>query len=128
MKNRIRRYFTYFRRGHGQYYVFVIAIWNFISIQYVAFNTVIGQFLPFYIFAIVFTILYGALATKSGKFDYEKGTYPTESVIALLNNPVGVSRFIAEYEFYKFIGAEKSMEALQPWYDKIMNHLERNNQ
>ena len=128
MKDRLRRYFTYFRRGHGQYYVFVLAIWNFISIQYVAFNKVIGQFLPFYLFAIIFTILYGALATKSGKFDYKDGTYPMESLIALLNNPIATSTFIAQYEFYKFIDAEKSVEALQPWYDQIMSHLERKNQ
>lgn len=91
VKSRLLRYWTYFRRGHNVYLIFVISFLNFVVIQW---RLLIEQIKPleaifqhFYVFTILFFATYIPLATIIGWIDYKRGAVPVDQVVAAKVNP-----------------------------------------
>jgi len=90
-KNRILRYWLYFRRGHGTYLVFLISFANFIVIQY----RMLVVYIPFLealfssliSFSITFFLVYVPLATFIGRMDYKKFAVPVDLTVSAKANP-----------------------------------------
>ena len=90
-KNRLLRYWAYFRRGHGVYLAFAITFLNFIVLQW---SLLIEQIEPLrillgqlYVFAIVFFVTYLPLAVIIGWVDYKRGSVPVDSAIGARASP-----------------------------------------
>lgn len=87
---RLRRWWIYFRRGHN---ILVLGIWTVANttIIYVLLGNemplIYALFTSILIFAVVLWPIYFTAATILGRWDFKKGTYPTEAVIAFTNNP-----------------------------------------
>jgi len=88
--SRLRRWWIYFRRGHN---ILVLGIWTLANttIIYVLLGDemplIYALFASIMIFALVLWPIYFTAATILGRWDFKKGTYPTEAVIAFTNNP-----------------------------------------
>lgn len=91
LKNRLLRYWTYFRRGHGIYLVFAISFLNFVVIQWrllIEKVTFLEAFFKhFYVFTILFFIGYVPLATIIGWIDYKRAAFPVDATVAAKANP-----------------------------------------
>jgi len=91
LRERLLRYWTYFRRGHNIYLVFLLSFANFITIQYnllvknVAFLRDIFTHLTY--FAIAFLLLYIPAAILIGWYDYRRFAVPIESTLRARANP-----------------------------------------
>jgi hypothetical protein len=90
-RNRFLRYWTYFRRGHNIYLIFIISFLNFVVIQW---RLLIEQiqlleafFQHFYIFTAIFMVSYISLATIIGWIDYKRGAFPVDQKIAAKVSP-----------------------------------------
>lgn len=91
LKNRVLRYWAYFRRGNSTYLVFLISFANFIVIQY----RLLIQYVPFLeaifssllVFALTFFLIYVPLATVIGWADYKKGAVPIETSLIAQTGP-----------------------------------------
>jgi len=90
-KKRILRWWTYFRRGHNTYLVFLISFANFIVIQYqllIKYITVLQiVFSSILIFAALFFIVYVPLAIIIGWYDYRKFAVPVDTELISKANP-----------------------------------------
>ena len=90
-KQRILRWWTYFRRGHGTYLVFLLSFANFIVIQY----RLLVEYVPVMkvlfssltAFAITFFFIYIPLATLIGWYDYKRFAVPIEAAIGARASP-----------------------------------------
>ena len=91
LRERLSRYWTYFRRGHNIYLAFWLSFANFITIQYnllvknVAFLRDIFTHLTY--FAIAFLLLYIPAAILIGWYDYRRFAVPVESTLRARANP-----------------------------------------
>ena len=91
LKERLSRYWTYFRRGHSIYLAFLISFANFVAIQYnlviknVAFLKDLFTHLTY--FAAIFALLYIPIAVVIGWYDYRKFAVPTESALRSMASP-----------------------------------------
>jgi len=91
MKSRILRYWTYFRRGHGTYLVFLLSFANFMVIQY----RLLIEYVPFLealfsslmAFAVTFFLVYVPMATIIGWLDYKKFAVPVDLTVMAKANP-----------------------------------------
>ena len=90
-KQRILRWWTYFRRGHNTYLVFLMSFANFIVIQY----RLLIEYVPFLkymfssltAFALTFIAIYIPLSIIIGWLDYKKGLVRTEVSLLAQRNP-----------------------------------------
>ena len=91
MKDKILRYWTYFRRGHNIYLVMFVSFMNFIVIQYrlliEAIPTLKAIFSHMIIFLISFIVAYIPVAIMIGWWDYKRGAVPTESILNVKASP-----------------------------------------
>jgi len=91
MKSRILRYWTYFRRGHGTYLVFLLSFANFMVIQY----RLLIEYIPFLealfsslmAFAATFFLVYVPMATIIGWLDYKRFSVPVDLTVMARANP-----------------------------------------
>ena len=91
MKQRLLRYWTYFRRGHSVYLIFAITFLNFIVIQY----RLLIQYIPslqrlfphIVVFIAVFFLVYIPTSTLIGWIDYKRGAVPVDQTVAARVNP-----------------------------------------
>ncbi len=90
-KERILRLWTYFRRGHSTYLVFLISFANFIVIQYrllieyvPALKLVFSNLIAF---AITFLTIYVPAAVVIGWLDYKKLAVPVDQALAAEASP-----------------------------------------
>lgn len=90
-KKRLLRWWTYFRRGHSTYLVFLISFLNFIVIQYQLFI----RFIPYLqvilnsilTFAVLFFLIYTPVAILIGWYDYKKFAVPVDTELTSKANP-----------------------------------------
>lgn len=90
-KYRILRWWSYFRRGHSTYLVFLISFANFIVIQY----RLLVEYVPplrvvftnLLAFAIAFFIIYIPLAVIIGWLDYRKFAVPVDTALIAKASP-----------------------------------------
>jgi hypothetical protein len=91
MKSKILRYWTYFRRGHGTYLVFLMSFANFMVIQY----RLLIEHIPFLealfsslmAFAITFFLVYVPTATIIGWLDYKRLAVPMDLTVMARASP-----------------------------------------
>jgi len=117
-KQRMLRWFVYFRRGHSTYLVFLLSFANFIVIQY----RLLIQYIPLFqliftsllSFAVVFFLCYVPLAILIGWLDTKRGTIPVVGAIDARVNPY--SRSIAKALYLMCEGKyEEAKEILRRW-------------
>jgi len=91
VSSRVLRCWTYFRRGHSVYLVFLMSFLNFIVIQYrlvVQNIPILYKTLPrLWIFTIVLLATYIPIATIIGWLDYKKGSVPTDRALGAKASP-----------------------------------------
>ncbi|MFX0185249.1 MAG: hypothetical protein ACFE95_19375 [Candidatus Hodarchaeota archaeon] len=91
---RLRQYFL---RGHSNWFALFLSLINFTLIFYnLLFKNLI--FVPdtlksYSIFFIIFSILYFPTASIFGYFDFKKGTYRAEQVLAKEISPIWIEVF-----------------------------------
>ena len=121
-KERILRWWTYFRRGHGTYLVFFLSFANFIVIQY----RLLVEYIPalrilfssLLAFAIVFFLVYVPLAIIIGWYDYRRFAVPVESAIGAKASPW--NRDIAKALMLIAEGKNKeAIEVLRKWTKEL---------
>lgn len=91
MKKSLLRYWTYFRRGHNVYLIFVVSFLNFVVIQW----RLLFEYIPslemlfqsFWIFTVLVILIYLPLATIIGWIDYKRAAFPVDATIAAKANP-----------------------------------------
>lgn len=117
-KQRLLRWWTYFRRGHSTYLVFLLSFANFVVIQY----RLLVQYVPalevifssLLAFAIAFFLVYIPLATFIGWYDYKRFTVPVEMTIGAKASPW--NRDIAKALMLIAEGKnEEAIEVLKKW-------------
>ena len=90
-KYRVLRWWSYFRRGHSTYLVFLISFANFIVIQYrllIEYVPLLRMvFVNLLAFAIVFFIVYIPLAVIIGWLDYRKFAVPVDTALIAKASP-----------------------------------------
>ncbi len=82
---------TYFRRGHSTYLVFILSFANFIVIQY----RLLVQYIPsmhvifnsILVFTLAFFLAYIPLAVLIGWYDYKKLAVPVDQTLAVKSSP-----------------------------------------
>ncbi|MHA1590202.1 MAG: hypothetical protein ACTSVA_06335 [Candidatus Njordarchaeales archaeon] len=90
-KRRLLRWWTYFRRGHNTYLVFLLSFANFIVIQYrllityIPFLTIIFSSLT--VFACSFFLIYVPLAIMIGWYDFRKLAVPVDTALSARASP-----------------------------------------
>jgi len=120
MKNRILRYWTYFRRGHSTYLVFLLNFANFMVIQYrllieyVSFLELLFSSLT--AFAVTFFLFYLPAATIIGWLDYKELAVPIDLRVRARANPwvKDLAKALALMCEEKFDDAQK---ILQKWME-----------
>ena len=92
IRQKLARYWWYFRRGHSTYFVYLLTFANFIVIQYrlliehVSFLEYLFPTLTS--FAITFLIIYPIIAILVGYLDYKKFAVPVEVTLIAKANPL----------------------------------------
>ena len=90
-KTRILRIWSYVRRGHSTYLVFMVSLANFIVIQY----RLLVEYIPvlhllfreIWLFALSFIIVYIPLAAFIGWMDYRRLAVPVDMALMARANP-----------------------------------------
>ncbi|MCE7741872.1 MAG: hypothetical protein GOP50_05395 [Candidatus Heimdallarchaeota archaeon] len=86
----------YFFRGHNSW--LYLPIW-FVNILIVFYKLLLEDlyFLPewvsFWNFAIIFSVIYFPLAVLVGRLDYYRGTYKGEAEVGMAVNPIWIRQF-----------------------------------
>ena len=131
LKERIFRYNAYFRKGHGHYLAFIIALANFIVIQYKLLIQNIPDLQSLFpsltFFAAVFLPLYLITSTLIGWWDHRKGPYRIEKALFAEGNPI--YRDLATALYLSLDGKnEEAKRVLQRWAfrEKIVTKTEEN--
>ena len=91
MKDKILRYWAYFRRGHSTYLAFLLSFANFMVIQY----RLVIQYVPLLeaifssltAFVTSFFLIYVPSATVIGWLDYKKFAVPVDAIVAAKASP-----------------------------------------
>ena len=122
MKERILRYWTYFRRGHGTYLAFLLSFANFMVIQYrllIEYMPVLKAiFSQLLIFAATFFLVYVPVATVIGWYDYRKFAVPIDASIAAKASPW--TRDLAKALMFMAEGKNKdARKILKKWAEKL---------
>ena len=90
-KQRILRWWTYFRRGHNTYLVFLLSFANFVVIQYrllVEYVPTLKMILSSLLaFAMVFFLLYVPIAVLIGWYDYRRLAVPVDTALSARASP-----------------------------------------
>jgi len=91
LRRRIIRLWVYFKRAHNVYFVYALSFFNFITITYTLLLIPLFHFprdpLYFAGYAVVFGICYTVICIVIGRWDYRKGTVPTEVELSTRVNP-----------------------------------------
>jgi len=90
-RERLLRWWVYFRRGHNTYLVFFMSFANFIVIQY----RLLVEYVPalslvftsLVSFAAAFFLVYIPLAVVIGWYDYKRFAVPVESAVGARASP-----------------------------------------
>ena len=90
-KARLLRIWSYVRRGHSTYLVFLVSLSNFIVIQY----RLLIEYIPalhllfdrIWVFAVAFVLVYIPLAAFIGWMDYRKLAVPVDMALMSRANP-----------------------------------------
>jgi len=90
-KDFMLRLWTYYRRGHGTYLVFLLSFANFIVIQY----RLLVEYVPalrllfssLMVFAVAFFLVYVPLAVVIGWLDYRRFAVPVDSALTARASP-----------------------------------------
>jgi len=90
-RDRWLRLWSYFRRGHSTYLVFLLSFANFIVIQY----RLLVQYVPSFrvlfhsllLFTVAFFLIYIPLAVVIGWYDYHKFSMPVELTLTAEVSP-----------------------------------------
>jgi len=92
----IGRMRLYFFRGHNSW--LYLPIW-FVNILIVFYKLLledlyfIPEWVSFWSFALIFTVVYFPLAIIVGRLDYYRGTYKGEAEVGLAVNPIWIKQF-----------------------------------
>ncbi len=118
LKSRLLRYWAYFRRSHGTYFIYLISFANFIVIQYRLLIEHVPAlkfiFSSLTAFAITFLAVYIPLAVIVGWLDYKKMAVPVDQELASRYNPY--ARDIARALYLIADGKyEEAKEILKKW-------------
>jgi len=121
-KERILRCWTYFRRGHSTYLVFLVSLANFIVIQYRLLVEYIGAlrllFPSLILFALSFVMMYVPLATIIGWLDYRRLAVPVDMTVATRASPW--HRDMAKALLLIAMGKnEEAVKILEKWTRKL---------
>ncbi len=91
LRERVLRYWTYFRRGHGTYLAFLLSFANFVAIQYrlVIENVKLlaAVFPRLTYFLLTFATIYVPVCTLIGWLDYKRGAVPIERALGEAVSP-----------------------------------------
>lgn len=91
LKERLLRYWTYFRQGHNSYLVFFISFANFIVIQYALLIEYVpllkAIFANLTAFVLAVVVIYVPLATVVGWLDYRRLAVPVDLAMGALASP-----------------------------------------
>ena len=90
-RDRFLRIWTYFRRGHSTYLVFLMSFANFIVIQY----RLLVEYVPFFhivftnltVFTLSFFLAYIPLAVIIGWYDYKRFAVPMDLRLSAKASP-----------------------------------------
>ena len=104
--SRLARWYVYFRRGHSGYLAFLVALANFVVIQY----RLLIQYIPslqivfqsLTTFIIVFVATYLPLTIVIGWLDYKKFIYPREAAISTEANPYAYKPWPKEKIYWQY--------------------------
>jgi len=100
-RERLIRWWIYFRRGHSTYLAFLLSFANFIVIQYRLLFENVGIFRLIFAsltaFAVAFFLVYVPIATVIGWLDMKRGMLPVEGAIVGEVNPWVQDLFRALY-------------------------------
>lgn len=76
LRENLMKVWVYFKRGHSAWFAFLIALFNFATIQYKLLIKNISFFAVFFprfaIFLVVFLLTYPPVAILLGRYDYKK--------------------------------------------------------
>jgi len=121
VKDRVFRYFYYFRRGHSTYFVYLISFLNFIVIQYrllierIPFLEYVFQSLT--AFALAFFATYIPVAILIGWLDVRRGAVPVEGALLARVNPYSQTLLKALYLMADGRN-EEAKALLRPWIER----------
>jgi len=91
MKDRLIRWWVYFRRGHSTYLTFLLSFLNFIVIQYKlvieSIPSLYAMFPNLIKFVVIFLLIYPPMSVLVGWLDFKKGAVPVESAVGALASP-----------------------------------------
>ena len=91
LKNRLLRYFVYFRRAHSTYFAYALSFTNFLVITYtLLLHQVFGlplDPLHFALWIVLFLPTYAVVCVLVGWIDYRKGLFKVETTVAAAHNP-----------------------------------------
>ena len=91
MRERLLRYWTYFRRGHNVYLMFTMSFLNFIVIQWSllisGFEPLANLFQNLLLFSIVFIGLYIPSAAIIGWVDIKRAAFPMDRAVLSRADP-----------------------------------------
>ncbi|GBC70057.1 hypothetical protein HRbin01_01765 [archaeon HR01] len=118
LRERLYRYNAYFRKGHSHYLAFIIALANFVVIQYRLLIQNIPDlqilFPSLTLFVVVFIPIYLVVSTLIGWWDHHKGPYQTEKALFAEGNPI--YRDLATALYLSLDGKnEEAKRILQKW-------------
>ena len=85
-KDFVMRAWTYFRKGHSTYFVFVFGVINFVLIVYTFLISLYIE-IALEIFVILFTVIYIPTAILVGVWDFKKGAFATDMRVGGTVNP-----------------------------------------
>jgi hypothetical protein len=90
-RNRLLRWWTYFRRGHNTYLAFLLSFANFITIQYRLLVEYVPALKILFVnlssFLLAFILIYLPTAVLIGWYDYKRFSVPVEASIGALTSP-----------------------------------------
>ena len=121
LKDRFFRYNVYFRQGHTFYLAYMLAMCNFMVIQY----RLLIESVPFLqmvfpsmlVFAGFSIVCYFPLATLIGWLDYKRGSIPTQSTVMMQNSPYAKDQMRGLWLISKGRGDEAA-EIFERWMGK----------
>lgn len=121
LKERMLRYFIYFKSGHAQYLAFFLSFANFAVIQYKLLieNIPFLQFVFFSltIFIILFMAIYIPLSTLIGWIHYKKGVVPVTGAIVAQVDP-WVQDFMKAFSLMLQDRKEEARKYIEKWIQK----------
>jgi len=124
LRNRLLRFWAYFRRGHSTYLAFFISFANFVVIQYRLLIEHIPVLKLFFAsltaFAVTFFLVYIPLAILIGWLDYKKIAVPIDAALTARASPYAKSIARSLYILVESLDIpqekkEEIKKVLEPW-------------